>query len=254
MIVTDTEEIASLRKSGEILAGAHRELQTLAKAGISSAELDLAAENYIRAQGGEPTFLGYSPEGAPYPFPAALCISINDEVVHGIPSEERILENGDVISLDLGVTYNGMITDAARTMVIGAGISEDQKKLIEATQVALKEAIAKARAGGHVGDIGAAVSAVAKKQGLGVVRELGGHGVGKTLHEDPYIANYGVVGKGPVLQEGMVVALEPIFTLGSPEVALDPDGYTYRTREGSLAAHFEDTILITKNGAEILTR
>ena len=226
----------------------------MAKPGITAADLDLAAEKIIRAEGGEPTFLNYSPAGAPYPFPAALCISINDEVVHGIPSEDRVLMSGDVVSLDLGVTYEGFVTDAARTVVVGGDMSEDQKRLIDATKEALAGAAKKAVAGNHVGDIGAAISAVAKKYHLGVVRELGGHGVGKRLHENPYIANYGMPGKGAVLVEGMVVALEPIFVLGKPAVSIDPDGYTYRTQDGSLAAHFEDTFIIGKNGTEILTR
>jgi methionyl aminopeptidase len=254
MIVKTDQERAHFRASGRILADALSHLVAIAEEGVSAAELDIAAENYIREKGGEPTFLNYQPDGAPYPYPAALCISINDEVVHGIPSDEHVLKNGDIVSLDLGVTYEGCITDAARTVVIGGSATDDQKRLVEATAEALREAIGQVRAGAHVGDIGAVVSAVAKKHNLGVVRELGGHGVGKHLHEKPYIANYGAAGKGAELAENMVIALEPIFTLGNPEVYIEHDGYTYKTRDGSLAAHVEDTMLVTRDGAEILTR
>jgi methionyl aminopeptidase len=253
MIVTTEQERAAFRASGRILADALKELCVLAKEGVTAAELDLAAEKMIRAQGGEPTFLGYTPDGASYAFPAALCISVNDEVVHGIPSEEQVLKNGDIVSLDLGVTFDGYITDAARTIAVGEP-TDEAKRLADAVKEALKEATKMARAGNHVGDIGAAVSAVAKKYHLGVVRELGGHGVGRTLHEKPHIANYGMPGKGAELIEGMVIALEPIFTLGSPDVYVESDGYTYKTTDGSIAAHVEDTFIITKNGAEILTR
>lgn len=254
MIISDEPTKQKFRASGRILAGALKDLVARAQAGVTAADLDLAAEKYIRDNGGEPTFLNYSPEGAPYPFPAALCISINDEVVHGIPSDLRVLAAGDIVSLDLGVTYEGCVTDAARTIVIDGSETAEQKKLIEAAKTALKDAAKLARPGIHVGDLGAAISAVAKKHQLGVVRELGGHGVGKTLHEKPYIANYGMPGKGAELVEGMVIALEPIFTLGSPDVYVDRDGYTYRTRDGSVAAHVEDTFIITKTGTEILTR
>lgn len=254
MIATTEKELAAFRTSGKILAAALTKLCTMTREGVTAAELDLAAEKMIRAQGGEPTFLGYTPGGSAYPFPAALCISVNEEVVHGIPSEERVLKNGDVVSLDLGVTYEGYITDAARTVVVGGKETEDQTRLIAAVKEALKEATRAARVGNHVGDIGAAVSAVAKKYHLGVVRELGGHGVGKKLHEKPHIANYGMPGKGAELVENMVLALEPIFTLGSPDVYVESDGYTYKTRDGSLAAHVEDTFIVTKNSAEILTR
>ncbi len=254
MILQNDIQLAAVRASGKILAEALKELCAMAQEGISTAELDLAAEKMIRAQGGAPTFLGYVPEGGPYPYPAALCTSINDEVVHGIPSEERVLAAGDVVSLDLGVTYEGMISDAARTIVVGGRMTDEQQRLIAGAREALKAAAAAARARHTVGDIGAAIATVAKKNRLGVVRELGGHGVGTALHEFPYIPNFGAVGKGAPLSEGMIVALEPILTIGDPSVVLDPDGYTYRTKSGSLAAHVEDTFLITKTGAEVLTR
>lgn len=252
MIAKTEEEIKNLRKAGKILAGALRHTASLVKPGVTTAALDLAAEEYIRKEGGEPAFLNYAQDSSAYPFPAALCVSINDEVVHGIPSEERIVQEGDLVMLDLGVNYNGYFSDAAITVIAGKG-DEAGERLIKATEEALKAAIKICKPGVYVGDIGAAIAAVAKKYKLAVVEELGGHGLGKTPHEPPYIPNSGTKGSGARLPEGSVVAIEPIFTEGSGDVVLAPDQWTYHTFDGSRSAETEHTILITKDGAEILT-
>ncbi|HEV8666404.1 MAG TPA: type I methionyl aminopeptidase, partial [Candidatus Paceibacterota bacterium] len=213
MIVKTTEEIENLRKSGKILADALRLTAAMVKPGVTTAELDLAAEKYIRDQGGEPAFLNYSQDGSAYPFPAALCVSINDEVVHGIPSELRTVAEGDLVMLDLGVSYNGYFSDAAITVFAGTA-DEAGQKLADATKEALKAAIKIIKPGVRVGDIGAAIAAVAKKYNFAVVEDLGGHSLGLVPHEPPYIGNVGVAGKGEVLPQGLVIAVEPIFTEG----------------------------------------
>jgi methionyl aminopeptidase len=252
MIAKTEDEIKNLQKSGKILADALRHVATLVKPGVTTAALDLAAEEFLREAGGEPAFLNYTPEGAQYPFPAVLCVSINDEVVHGIPSEARTVQEGDMVMLDLGVSYNGYFSDAAITVFAGEG-DESGKKLIEATQEALKAAIKIIKPGVRTGDIGAAIVAVAKKYKFAVVEELGGHSLGLVPHEKPYIGNTGTAGKGEVLQEGLVIAVEPIFTEGKKDIILDADEWTYRTKDGSRSAETEHTILITKNGCEVLT-
>ncbi|MEI7719807.1 MAG: type I methionyl aminopeptidase [bacterium] len=253
MIAKKESDIQNLRTGGKILSEVLRELADKAKAGVTTAALDLAAEQLIRRAGAVPAFLNYKPQGASYPFPAALCASINDEVVHGIPSEERVLEAGDIVTLDLGLSFGGMFVDSAVSVCVGGGGDAGAQKLLTATREALTVGIAATQAGGHVGDIGAAVAAVAKKYGLSVVAELGGHALGKKPHEQPFIANIGRVGEGEKIVEGMVLALEPIFTEGKGTIDLASDQWTYVTRDGSRAAHFEQTILVTKDGAEIVT-
>lgn len=252
MIVKTEEEIKNLRKAGKILADALRHVATLVKSGVTTAALDLAAEEYIVAHGGKPAFLNYAQDSSAYPFPAALCVSINDEVVHGIPSEERIVEEGDLVMLDLGVNYNGYFSDAAITVCAGANDAKGEL-LIKATEEALQAAIKVCKPGVQVGDIGAAIVAVARKYKLAVVEELGGHGLGKVPHEEPHIPNSGIKGRGVKLPLGSVVAIEPIFTEGSGDVYLDSDQWTYKTADGSRSAETEHTILITEGGAEILT-
>lgn len=253
MIAHTQEDRDGLRKSGSLLAEILRETAKLVKPGLSTAALDIAAEKMIRARGAVPAFLNYKPDGAAYPYPAALCVSINDEVVHGIPSADRMLKAGDMLMLDLGLSYNGYFADMAMTVCVGecdaAGI-----KLIKAAREALDAAVGAVRPGVRIGDIGAAISAVAKKHGLGVVEELGGHSLGKRPHEEPFVPNVGTAGQGPELVEGQVLALEPIFTEGSGDVALDDDQWTYRTADGSRSAEFEHTVIVTKDGADILTR
>lgn len=252
MIATTQEEIENLRISGQILSDTLKALAMLARAGTTAAALDLAAEKMIHVGGGTPAFLNYKPSGTKHPFPAALCVSVNDKVVHGIPSEDTILKDGDIVSLDLGVNYQGYFSDSAITVCIGE-CDEAGKKLINATREALASGLATIKPGSHTGDIGAAVAAVAARNNLGVVEELGGHAVGYAVHEKPFIGNVGRVGQGEKIVEGHVLAIEPIFAEGKGAIVLDADGWTYRTRDHSRAAHFEQTIIVTKNGIEILT-
>jgi len=252
MIATTKEEITALRKAGKLLAEALKHTATLVRPGVSTATLDLEAEKFIRERGGVPAFLNYKQEGSAYPFPATLCVSIDDEVVHGIPSEERILKQGELVMLDLGLSYDGYFSDAAITVCVGE-CDEKGTKLIAATKEALSAAIAVAKSGARTGDIGAAIAAVAHKHGLAVVEDLGGHALGKVPHERPFIPNVGVAGEGELIEEGLVVAIEPIFTEGKGDIELLEDEWTYVTADGSRSAEFEHTVLITKKGAEILT-
>lgn len=253
MIATKPEEIQNLRTAGKILGAALRELEGMVVAGANAAALDMAAERHIRRAGATPSFLRYQPEGASSPYPAALCVSVNDEVVHGIPTEARVFEEGDVVTVDLGLSYNGYFVDAARTVVVGAG-DPAAKKLVDATREALAEAIKAAKVGGRVGDIGAAVARVARKHDLGIVMDLGGHAVGKAVHEKPFIANDGKEGEGEKIKEGLVLAIEPMLCEAKGDIILAEDDWTYKMEDGGRAAHFEDTVIITKNGPEILTR
>jgi methionyl aminopeptidase len=252
MIAKTQEEIDGLRAAGRLLAQALRHTAALVKPGVNTAELDLAAEKFIRDAGAQPAFLNYKPEGASYAFPAALCVSINDEVVHGIPNEGCVIEEGDLVMLDLGLSLNGYFADMATTVAAGA-IDEKGKILTEATEEAFRAALKVARPGARMGDIGAAIEAVAKKHGLGVVEELGGHSLGRVPHEGPFVPNTGTAGRGHVLEEGLVLAIEPIFTEGGGDIELMEDEWTYVTADGSRSAETEHTVLITKDGAEILT-
>ncbi len=247
------EEIENIRVSGKHLAFVLQELKKVIAPGVTTKELDTLAEKLIREKGDIPPFLNYTPHGARTPFPASLCVSINDEIVHGIPSETRVLKDGDIVSLDLGVSHNGMITDAALTVAIGK-VSQQIERLIHDTERSLMEGIAAAYVGGRIGDISAAIERVGNKGGYGIVRELGGHGVGHAVHEEPYVPNWGKKGTGPLLKPGMVLAIEPMFLLGSEEIRLMPDGYTIVTEDGSLAAHFEHTIIVTEDGIEIVSQ
>ena len=253
MTITNDKQRANLIEAGKRLAVVLETLRTKVAPGVTAEELDDVAERLIRDGGDEPCFLGYTPEGARRPYPAALCVSINDEVVHSIPNESvKILKEGDIVGLDLGLTHKGIIVDAAITVPVG-GVSEETKKLLAATEDALAKGIAAAVPGNHVGDISHAIQKEIEGAGFKVVRELGGHGVGDLVHEEPFIPNFGRPGEGELLSEGMVLALEPISAVGKAAVILASDGYTYRTRDGSLSAHFEHTILIEKSGARIIT-
>lgn len=252
MIAKTQKEIVQLRHAGDILSEVLRDVAATVAPGVSTAALDLKAEELIRAHGAVPAFLNYKPSGAKRPFPAALCTSVNDEVVHGIPRESCVLKGGDIISLDLGLSFEGYFVDHCRTLFVGTGDAQGQK-LLDGTREALAAAVGAAKVGGHIGDIGAAVEAVAKRYGLSVVEDLGGHAVGHSVHEKPFVANYGTVGEGGTIVDGMVLALEPIFTEGKGAIDLAGDGWTYVTRDHSRAAHFEQTILVTKTGTEILT-
>jgi methionyl aminopeptidase len=253
MIVTTTEKRDTLIKAGKRLGEI---LQLLAKethAGVSTATLEERARALIYEQGDVPAFLNYTPEGAHRPYPSALCLSVNDEVVHGIPQEvPKVLKNGDVVSLDLGLIRNGVVVDAAISVIVGT-TSKQIEDLLHTTKEALYAGIAAAKVGGRIGDISSAIESAFKKTPYAIVKELGGHGVGDHVHEEPWVANFGKAGTGPEIVEGMVLALEPIATLGKAGIKLASDGYTYRTKDGSIAAHFEHTILIEKSGVTIVT-
>ena len=253
MTITNDIERANLIEAGKRLAVVLEALRAKVVPGVAAQVLDDVAERLIRDGGDEPCFLGYTPEGARRPYPAALCVSINDEVVHGIPNESvKILQEGDIVGLDLGLAHKGVIVDAAITVPVGE-VSEEVKKLLAATERALAAGIAQAIPGNHIGDISHAIQKEIEGAGFRVVKELGGHGVGDMVHEEPFIPNFGHPGDGELLSEGMVLALEPISTAGKAAVILAPDGYTYRTKDGSRSAHFEHTILIEKGGARIIT-
>ncbi len=254
MILKNDIERANLIEAGKRLAAVLRALRITVAPGVTSEELDEVAEELIRAGGDEPVFLGYTPEGAHRPYPATLCVSINDEVVHGIPNEsKKILKKGDIVGLDLGLAHEGIIVDAAITVPVGQ-IDEETRRLLYTTEEALKAGIARAIVGNHIGDISHAIAETIENAGFKVVKSLGGHGVGDRVHEEPFIPNYGRAGTGPVVSEGMVLALEPISSAGKAAVILAPDGYTYKTKDGSRSAHFEHTILIEKDGPRIITK
>lgn len=247
------EEIDILREGGKRHAAILKEVAKMVVPGVSTKALDDRAQALIAEGGDTSAFLGYTPEGVSYPYPAALCVSVNDEVVHGIPYEEVILQDGDIVSLDLGLKHKGMITDGAITVPCGT-ISKEAKALIAATRKALELAVKAAQPGGHVGDIGHAIESFVGPLGYGIVKILSGHGVGYSVHEDPYIPNYGKAGTGERLVPGMIIAIEPMLNLGSEEVAVTDDEYTYITDDGSISAHFEHTVAITEEGPIILTK
>lgn len=244
-------DIEKLRAGGRRLAQIIAELTRAVQSGVTTAELDVLAREKIKAAGGRPSFLNYQPVGAKCPFPAALCVSVNDEVVHGIPGE-RALIAGDIVSLDLGLEYQEMFTDMAVTVPVGK-VSAMAAGLISSTASALQLGIAAVRPGARLGDIGAAIEKFVRRQGFGLVREFGGHGVGLAVHEEPEVPNYGRAGEGPELLPGLVLAIEPMVTARDGAVAIAPDGFTVRTKDGGLAAHFEHTVLIADSGPEILT-
>ncbi len=252
-IINTEEEIAAMRRGGAILAEVLARLAAMAVPGADAAELNTEAERLIVAHGATPLFLGYQPEGASSPYPTALCVSINDEVVHAIPYEGKTITDGDVVSLDLGVRYEGMCVDSALTVAAGV-VSARTQKLIAVTNKALYEGIAVVHAGARIGDIGHAISQCVEREGFSVVRELAGHGVGHHAHEEPMILNFGKKGTGEPLVSGMTIAIEPMVTDGDWRIKTDKDGWGIRTMDGSLAAHFEHTVLVTQDGCEVLTR
>jgi len=253
MIIIKTDsEIARLKKGGPILAAILQEVARAVKPGITTKSLNELAHELIVQAGCTPAFLRYKPEGADRPYPASLITSINSEVVHGIPGD-RVLKEGDTIALDLGLKYEGVFLDHAITVPVGAIASKDQQ-LLSITKSALDEGIAAIVPGGTVGDIGHAIETFVKPYRLGIVRGLSGHGVGREIHEDPYVPNYGKKGKGDKLVPGMVIAIEPMLTRGAEEVIQMNDGYTLKTIDGSRSAHFEHTVLIKEDGyPEVLT-
>lgn len=249
-----SEDIAILRECGRRHAAVLRKLAGLVVPGVSTKALNTAAEDEIKKLGDTAAFLRYTPEGAKRPYPASLCVSINDEIVHGIPNESpKILKDGDIVSLDLGLVHKGMITDMAVTVPVGK-IGKEDRELIVATRDALDAGIREAKPGNHIGDIGHAIETLAKERGFKIVEGLAGHGVGYEVHEDPFVPNSGTPGTGEELVPGMVIAIEPMLTTGSGKIKLDPDGYTFKTRDGAQSTHFEHTVLVSENGPVVLTR
>ena len=243
--IKSKDEIELMRKAGHLVSLTHQYLKPFIKPGITTEELDKKAEDFIRSHDGIPTCKGY--EG----FPATLCTSINDEVVHGIPGKRK-LKNGDIITIDMVIGYHGYQGDAAWTYEVG-NINDKKKYLMEHTKNALYEGVKQVHPGAHIGDISNAVEQYAKKHHLGVVKELVGHGIGTEMHEEPDVPNYGRPGTGPVLKEGMVICIEPMLNLGTADVAILDDDWTIVTQDGKPAAHYEHTVLVTKDGYEILT-
>lgn len=253
MIYTE-EEIKILREGGKRLAFILNEVAKKVVAGTRVFELNDYAEKLIEEGGDKPAFLHYQPDGADFPYPASLCVSVNDEIVHGLSNNnDRILKEGDIVGIDLGLTHKGLITDMAITVGVGK-IDDEAKQLIETTKKALNEGIKAVKDGATTGDIGFAISNFAKKSGFGIVDELGGHGVGKNVHEEPFIPNNGRKGTGDKLKTGMVIALEPMLNEGTKRVVLSDDGYTFKTADGGKSSHFEHTVVVTEKGSEILTK
>lgn len=248
------DEIASLREGGAILSKILDEVSALVAPGVSTEHLNDVALELMDEYGVEPVLLGYHPQFAPRPYPAAICTSVNDVVVHGIPNEHPVtLKEGDTIGIDISIGYEGMIVDSARTIAVGT-VTPEVQKLIDITKEALMVGIKAARPGGRVGDIGHAIETFVRPHGYGIVEDLCGHGVGYAVHEEPNVQSVGTPGTGPELVPGLVLAIEPMLTLGTHEVDFDEeDGYTVRTKDGSNSAHFEHSIVITENGPEILT-
>jgi len=253
MIIKTEEEKKFLREAGKHLREVLEVTAEKVRPGVSTLELNEVAQKTIESFGDTPAFLHYTPHGAPRPYPATLCIAHNETVVHGIPTEDPIeLIEGDIIGLDTGLWHEGFVVDSGITVPVGK-ISAEAEQLLKVTEKALHEGIKAARAGNRVGDIGHAIETFVKPYGYGIVKELCGHGVGKAVHEEPQVPNYGKSGRGAKLVPGMVIAIEPMLNIGSEEVVFEDDGYTVRTKDGSLSAHFEHTLVITEGEPEILT-
>lgn len=238
-------EIERMRRAGQVLAGLLDHLTDLVRAGTKTKALDDAARTYLRQAGAAPAFLGYRG------YPAAICVSVNEEVVHGIPGERRI-DSGDLVSVDAGAVVSGFYADAAITVMVGA-VSAEARRLVETTRRALAAGIAQARVGNRLSDISHAVQQVIRPEGFGIVKDFVGHGIGRAMHEDPPIPNFGEPHLGPRLQRGMVLAIEPMVTMGGEAVEILEDGWTAVTKDRSLAAHVEHTVAVTEEGGEILT-
>ena len=243
--IKSPREIEIMRRGGKITSKTLEMLMNAAKPGVTTGQLDELAEQSIRSMGGVPTFIGY------HGYPSAICASVNDEVVHGMPGD-RVLQDGDLLSIDIGTTFEGYVSDSAVTVAVG-NVSEAAKRLMKVTQECLMLGIAQMQPGNRLGDIGHAVQQHAESHGYGVVRALVGHGVGRKMHEDPQVPNYGNPGEGTLLRKGLVLAIEPMITEGTWEVETLDDGWTVVTEDGKLAAHFEHTIAITDQGPRILT-
>lgn len=252
--IKSEKEIKLMEEVGKIVAKFYEELEKYVKPGISTFELDQKAEEIMKKLGGIPAQKGYDPgiRGVP-PYRHATCISINDEVIHGIPIKNKILKDGDLVSVDTVILKNGFNGDAARTFIVGGKTSKDAQRLVDVTKAAFYEGIKYAKPGFRIGDISHAIGEFVRQNGYSVVREFEGHGIGREMHEEPEVPNYGKAGKGPRLQPGMTIAVEPMVIMGKPNILELEDGWTIVTEDGSLAAHYENTILITENEPKILT-
>lgn len=246
IVLKTTRELDLMKEACAIAAGALRAAGAAVAPGVSTAEVNRVAHDYIVKHGAIPTFLGYND------YPAASCISINDEVIHGIPNKKRIIKAGDIVSIDVGATFNGYVGDNAATFAAGE-ISPEAQRLCDVTRESLYEGIKAAVAGGRIGDIGSTIQRYCEERGFSVVREYTGHGVGKVMHEDPSVPNFGTPGRGVRLLPGMTIAIEPMINMGGAGIRQLPDGWTVKTRDGKLSAHFEHTVAITANGPVILT-
>ena len=239
-------ELDLMRKAGKIVSGTFEALKRSIKPGITTKELDRIAYDFIKSSGATPSFLNYGG------FPASACISVNDQVIHGIPNKDVVLKDGDIVKVDVGAFYRGFHGDSANTFAVG-NISDEAKRLIDATKQSFWQGVEAITPGGRIGDIGHAIESYVKQFGYSVVRRYVGHGIGHDLHESPEVPNYGTPGRGPRLSTGMVIAIEPMVNIGSPEVLELADGWTVLTADRSLSAHYEHTVAITDNGVEILT-
>ena len=244
-------ELERMRRAGRVVADALAAVAAAVRPGVTTAELDGVAADVVRRAGAAPSFKGYQPVRGVPPFPATICASVNEELVHGIPGR-RALGAGDIVSVDMGAIWEGYHGDAAVTLAVGE-IDPRTRRLLEATRAALAAGIGAARGGARLGDVSHAIQVVLEAAGYGVVQGYGGHGVGRRLHEDPHIPNAGIPGRGPLLQPGMTLALEPMATAGDPATVVRPDKWTVATADGSLCAHFEHTICVTAGAAEVLT-
>lgn len=248
-------EIEIMARSGKIIADMHEKVAAAVRPGVSTGELDQLAEDYVRAHNAVPAFLGYGGSGTRIPFPGTLCASVNEEIVHGIPSRERILGEGDLIKLDAGCVLDGYYSDSAVTWIVGGADTVDPAvaRLVEVTREGLWAGLLAARPKRRIGDISAAVEAIGDREGYGIVREYVGHGVGRALHEDPQVPNHGPAGRGPKLSVGLVLAVEPMFNLGTDETETLEDEWTVVTADRAMSAHWEHTVAITPDGPLILT-
>ncbi|MQA00396.1 MAG: type I methionyl aminopeptidase [Dehalococcoidia bacterium] len=249
VVLKSPAELELMRQAGRINAQVRALLRAAVRPGVTGLDLDQIAREAMAERGGEPTFEGYTAHGQP-PYPGAICFSVNEQLVHGIPTD-RVLQEGDIVSIDLGVTYQGYVSDAAFTVAVGE-VSEEVRELIRATEEALWAGIEAARVGNHLGDISYAIGA--RAEGYGIIDGYGGHGVGRNMHEEPHIPNKGRPGTGYKLKAGMVLALEPMLAIGHPATYEERDRWTVSMRDGNLSAHFEETVAITEGGPEILTR
>ena len=245
ILLKSATEIDAMDQANRVVHRALSLVRDAAAPGVSTFDLDQQAEELIRSEGGVPAFKGYRG------FPGTLCVSINDVIVHGIPSRSVRLREGDVVSVDCGVVLDGFFGDAAISFGVGR-VSEDARRLMDTTQECLKDAIAEVKPDNRLGDVGAAVQRRAESDGFGVVRDFVGHGIGRSLHEDPQVPNYGVPGRGQLMKPGLVIAIEPMITAGDWRVKIDDDGWTARTEDGRIAAHFEFSVAVTENGARVL--